>query len=218
MSSTWWHLGFRGRATGKETSESKNDKRRQYDETLSATGGCTTANDVVILQTVPVPKVSGSTFPYTTWTMTMIHHRFRQPSLLFSTDHSPIWWKVHSQCSSNFSFSGFVGPETSLPMGLNSMDVAGACLLNAVLTKNIPTSVQVMAWRRTGDNTLSEPMMVRLLTHICVARPQWVKEHTFYVCPHSCGPYIISGLDTDLFVHKISHTAVFPSPITILSK
>ena len=35
-----------------------NDKRRQYDETLSATGGCTTANDVVILQTVPVPKVT----------------------------------------------------------------------------------------------------------------------------------------------------------------
>ena len=51
-SSTWWHLGCRGRATGKETSESKNCKRRQYDETLSATGGCTTANDV-ILQTVP---------------------------------------------------------------------------------------------------------------------------------------------------------------------
>ena len=36
----------------------KHDKRRQYDETLSATGGCTTANDVVILQTVPVPKVT----------------------------------------------------------------------------------------------------------------------------------------------------------------
>ena len=34
-----------------------NYKRRQYDETLSATGGCTTANDV-ILQTVPVPKVT----------------------------------------------------------------------------------------------------------------------------------------------------------------
>ena len=33
-------------------------KRQQYDETLSATGGCTTANDVVILQTVPVPKVT----------------------------------------------------------------------------------------------------------------------------------------------------------------
>ena len=32
--------------------------------------------------------------------------------------------------------------------------------------------VQVMAWRRPGDKPLSEPMMVSLLTHICVARPQ----------------------------------------------
>ena len=40
---------------------------------------------------------------------------------------------------------------------------------------NIPTLVQVMAWRRPGDKPLSEPMMVRLPTHICVSRPQWVK-------------------------------------------
>ena len=39
---------------------------------------------------------------------------------------------------------------------------------------NIPTLVQVMAWRRPGDKPLSEPMMVRLSTHICVTRPQWV--------------------------------------------
>ena len=32
-----------------------------------------------------------------------------------------------------------------------------------------------MAWRRPGDKPLSEPMMVSLLTHICVAWPQWVK-------------------------------------------
>ena len=31
-----------------------------------------------------------------------------------------------------------------------------------------------MAWRRPGDKPLSEPMMVRLPTHICAARPQWV--------------------------------------------
>ena len=39
---------------------------------------------------------------------------------------------------------------------------------------NIPTLVQIMAWRRPGDKPLSEPMMVSLLTHICVTRPQWV--------------------------------------------
>ena len=41
---------------------------------------------------------------------------------------------------------------------------------------NIPASVQIMAWRRPGDKSLSEPMMVCLPTHICVTRPQWVKE------------------------------------------
>ena len=40
---------------------------------------------------------------------------------------------------------------------------------------NIPTLVQVMAWHRSGDKPLSETRMVRLPTHICVTRPQWVK-------------------------------------------
>ena len=40
---------------------------------------------------------------------------------------------------------------------------------------NIPVLVPIMAWRRSGDKPLSEPMMVSLLTHICVTRPQWVK-------------------------------------------
>ena len=39
---------------------------------------------------------------------------------------------------------------------------------------NIPTLIQVMAWRRPGDKPLSEPMMVRLPTHICVSPPHWV--------------------------------------------
>ena len=39
---------------------------------------------------------------------------------------------------------------------------------------NNPALVQIMAWRRSGDKPLSEPMMVSLLPHICVARPQWV--------------------------------------------
>ena len=40
---------------------------------------------------------------------------------------------------------------------------------------NIPAVVQIMAWRRSGDKPLSEPMMDSLPTHICVTRPQWVK-------------------------------------------
>ena len=41
---------------------------------------------------------------------------------------------------------------------------------------NIPALVQTMAWRRPDDKRLFEPMMVSLLTHICVNRPQWVKS------------------------------------------
>ena len=39
---------------------------------------------------------------------------------------------------------------------------------------NIPALVQIIAWRQPGDKPLSEPMMVSLLMHICVTRPQWV--------------------------------------------
>ena len=44
------------------------------------------------------------------------------------------------------------------------------------LINNIPALVQKMAWRRPGDKPLSEPMMARSPTHICVTRPQWVKR------------------------------------------
>ena len=40
---------------------------------------------------------------------------------------------------------------------------------------NIPALVQIMAWRRSGDKQLYEPMMVILPTHTCATRPQWVK-------------------------------------------
>ena len=40
----------------------------------------------------------------------------------------------------------------------------------------IPVLVQIMAWRRPGDKPLSGPMIVRLPTHICVTRPQWVNN------------------------------------------
>ena len=45
---------------------------------------------------------------------------------------------------------------------------------------NIPALVEIMAWRRPGDKPLSQPMMFKLLTHICVTRPQWVEAHNRY--------------------------------------
>ena len=44
---------------------------------------------------------------------------------------------------------------------------------------NIPTLVQIMAWHQPDDRPLSELMMVSLLTHICVTRPQWVKQSRY---------------------------------------
>ena len=41
---------------------------------------------------------------------------------------------------------------------------------------NISALIQIMAWCRPGDKPLSEPMLVSLLTHICVAWPQWVNR------------------------------------------
>ena len=52
-----------------------------------------------------------------------------------------------------------------------------------VRINNIPALVQIMAWRRPGDKALSEPMMVSLLTHICVTGPQWVNRLSFVSLP-----------------------------------
>ena len=41
---------------------------------------------------------------------------------------------------------------------------------------NIPALVQIMAWRRLCANSLSDSMVVSLLTHICVTRSQWVNS------------------------------------------
>ena len=44
---------------------------------------------------------------------------------------------------------------------------------------NIPLLVQIMAWRRSGDKPLSEPMVTNSLTHLCVTQAQWVNHwHT----------------------------------------
>ena len=43
---------------------------------------------------------------------------------------------------------------------------------------NSTALVQIMAWRRPSDKPLCETMLVSLLTHICVTRPQWVNEAT----------------------------------------
>ena len=55
-----------------------------------------------------------------------------------------------------------------------SLEISLKCVPKVPIN-NIPALVQIMAWRWTGDKPLSEPMMVNLLTHICVTQHQWVK-------------------------------------------
>ena len=46
--------------------------------------------------------------------------------------------------------------------------------VHKVRINNILALIQTMAWRRPGVKPLSEPMTLKLLTHICVTRPQCV--------------------------------------------
>ena len=45
----------------------------------------------------------------------------------------------------------------------------------------IPALIQTTAWRLSGDKPLSGPMMVNLLTHLCVTRSQWVNSLYIFI-------------------------------------
>ena len=73
---------------------------------------------------------------------------------------------------------------------------------------NVPALVQIMAWSRPGDKPLSEPMMISLLTHICVTRPQWVNPwivKALVVTPN----YVCMNLDNFVMYFSLSTTFVF---------
>ena len=67
-----------------------------------------------------------------------------------------------------------------------SIKISLKCVPKGPINNN-PTSVQIMAWRRSRAKPLSEPMMVSLMTHICVTRPQWLKSlYTYCRWHHLC--------------------------------
>ena len=76
------------------------------------------------------------------------------------------------------------------------------------LMVNIPSLVQIMAWRRPGDRPLSEPMMVSWTTYICVTRPQWVNLND--ISPGISHPLIQCGARP--LTGDLPTTA--PSPLT----
>ena len=76
---------------------------------------------------------------------------------------------------------------------------------------NIPSLVQIMAWRRPGDKPLSEPMMISLLTHIWATQsimPLWwwwifaIKDNTLKPV---MGFIYCNPRDKSLYFHKYAN-------------
>ena len=76
---------------------------------------------------------------------------------------------------------------------------------------NIPSLVQIMAWRRSGDKPLSEPMMVWLPTYICVTQPQWVNnaEKCVYIKWNGVSPQCICNMTVIVKLCKVVSSAIF---------
>ena len=53
--------------------------------------------------------------------------------------------------------------------------------ISLFLSFNIPTLVQIMTWHQPGNKPLSEPMIVSLLMHICITRPQWINWYPLMI-------------------------------------
>ena len=65
-----------------------------------------------------------------------------------------------------------------------SLKFVPKCVIN-----NIPSFVQIMAWRRPADKPLSKPIVVSSLTHICITQPHWINTLEFW--PHIyTGPWL----------------------------
>ena len=67
---------------------------------------------------------------------------------------------------------------------------------------NIPALVQIMAKRRPGDEPLSETMIVRLPTHICVLGLKWDKmfpHHTRALYLWFCSTLAVTSISSKYF-------------------
>ena len=106
------------------------------------------------------------------WRQT-VDKRFPDPRWPRSLDHNDLtqWGrgKMASIFQTTFS-NAFSWMKTKISIKISLKFVPKAPI------DNMPSFVQRMAWHQSGDKPLFEPMMVILLMHICVTRPQWVKH------------------------------------------
>ena len=96
-----------------------------------------------------------------------------------------VWWGIDSMLHISFQINTFRTRQD----GRHFANIFECIFLNEDISisinisltfvpeeqiNNFPALVQIMAWWWPGDKPLSEPMMVNLLTHACLTRPQWV--------------------------------------------
>ena len=113
----------------------------------------------------PKPFIYGSHFPF----HKHIHIRYFDCNYLASLVINTSRPRQHGRHFADDTFKRiFMNENVRISINISLKFVSKG------LFNNIPVLVQIMAWRRSGDKPLSEPMMVNLLTHICVTRPQWV--------------------------------------------
>ena len=118
------------------------------------------------------------------------HHVWRHIILLGIYDFNILRPKQNGRRFADDIFKCIFLTENARTSIKISLKFVPKCRINT-----IPALVQIMAWRRSGDKPLSEPMMVNLPTHICVTRPQWVNimtqyfSHDIVYLPGSANPF-----------------------------
>ena len=101
----------------------------------------------------------------------------------YKTHHSPYWpYSLIAYTSTHLPWTKWPPFRRGISKYIFSNENVWISLkislkfVSNVRNYNIPALIQIMAWRLPGDKPLSEPMMVSLLTHICVTRRQWVSN------------------------------------------
>ena len=101
----------------------------------------------------------------------------------FLIQYTSIWWRSNPWTYMPFfhnSYSTHWGRDKTGTIAQTTFEMwipikISLKFVHKGLINNIPALVQITARRRPGNKPLSETMIVSLLMHICVTRPQWVK-------------------------------------------
>ena len=62
-----------------------------------------------------------------------------------------------------------------------------------------------MAWCRSDDKPLSEPVVVSLLMHICITRPQWVNTSDYGECSYQIWSWYLLLVSTEITKHCLNN-------------